>query len=83
MFERRSFEFEIASKEIIDNNIRSVGLTEEETLSTPYRWICQVKVKVKGKDPNRVSELIGTGVLIGPRHILTADNCKSSQQLVV
>ena len=46
----------------------------KKTTNAPWRWICQVVATYQ--DPRlrggAVSEKIGSGVLIGPRHLLTA-----------
>jgi V8-like Glu-specific endopeptidase len=38
-----------------------------DTLAVPHRWICSIDVTYPGNKLDR-----GTGVLIGPRHVLTA-----------
>lgn len=46
----------------------------KDTIKVPYRWICQILAtfqapSLAGGDP---TVKIGTGVLVGPRHVLTA-----------
>jgi len=43
------------------------------TTAIPYRWICKIEPTFKHPDTgNEISFVPGTGLLIGPRHILTA-----------
>jgi len=47
------------------------GQTVANSFDVPYRWVCRLKVQEKGASGWRDKEP-ATGVLIGPRHVLTA-----------
>jgi hypothetical protein len=39
----------------------------------PYRWVCSLDVTWPGSDRDRLGR--GSGILVGPRHVLTAAHC--------
>jgi hypothetical protein len=46
-----------------------------DSLSVPLRWVCLIRLKGKYPDERGSTvkvEKIGTGILVGPRHVLTA-----------
>src|SRR5512139_1429780 len=47
------------------------GNTVSNSFDVPYRWVCRLQVQEKGASGWRDKEP-ATGVLIGPRHVLTA-----------
>ena len=44
-----------------------------DTWPVPYRWICSLDVTWPGNDRDRLGR--GSGVLVGPRQVLTAAHC--------
>lgn len=68
--ERCRFESELADLEQIGPHDTRARVPAAETLGVPYRWIC--RLTVPGLDPFDRTYGMGTGVLIGPRHVLTA-----------
>ncbi len=70
MLERYRLDSEIALLEELNSPNRPKRVDYEEGTSIPYRWICLLRVP--GTDPTRGAYGLGTGVLIGPRHVLTA-----------
>jgi len=70
MLERRRLDSEVATMEVINDSDTRKPVSEQDTMAVPYRWICLVRAREKG--PNSSSYSMGTGVLIGPRHVLTA-----------
>jgi V8-like Glu-specific endopeptidase len=75
--ERRRFETELADLEAIGPD-RPERVPAAETLAVPYRWIC--RLTVPSVDPTDPSYGMGTGVLIGPRHVLTAAHVLVSER---
>lgn len=76
--ERRRFESELADLEVILPDRTEDRVTAAETLAVPYRWIC--RMRVPSEDPLDRSYGMGTGVLIGPRHVLTAAHVLVSEK---
>lgn len=63
---RREAEFE---EEVIGNDTRQ----QVDTTRAPFRWICSLKVRFRDPDTfDAVDFDAGTGLLVGPRHVLTA-----------
>jgi len=56
-----------------------VGPADErkQAVSTdvPFRWICSLELHFKDPDTGAISAYSGSGILISPRHILTAGHC--------
>jgi V8-like Glu-specific endopeptidase len=55
-----------------------IGDTDErqrvrDTSAVPYRWVCSIDVIWPGHDDDRMGR--GSGVLVGPRQVLTAAHC--------
>jgi V8-like Glu-specific endopeptidase len=72
MPERLRFERELSDlnlREVFDPDTRA-RVSISETLDVPYRWIC--RLTIPDTDPNESGYGAGTGVLVGPRHVLTA-----------
>ncbi|MGB7069896.1 MAG: trypsin-like peptidase domain-containing protein [Pyrinomonadaceae bacterium] len=68
--ERTRFETEIAAlREVFDSDTRD-RVPISQTLAVPYRWIC--RLTVPNVNPTEKGYGAGTGVLVGPRHVLTA-----------
>ncbi|MFC7531768.1 trypsin-like serine peptidase [Actinoplanes sp. GCM10030250] len=44
-----------------------------DTSAVPHRWVCSLDVTWPGNDPDRFGR--GSGVLVGPRQVLTAAHC--------
>lgn len=76
--ERRRFESELADLEVIGPQDTRVRVPGAETLGVPYRWIC--RLTVPSLDPFDRRYGMGTGVLIGPRHVLTAAHVLVSEK---
>ena len=70
MHERTRLESELADLELIANSPLRRRVSQQETLSVPYRWVCLLKVKEDF--PTNKNYNLSTGVLVGPRHVLTA-----------
>lgn len=47
-------------------------LSKKQTLRPAYRWICQISVRQRRNGEMLALKPTGTGVLISPRHVLTA-----------
>ena len=75
--ERRRFESELADLEIIRPDTRA-RVPVADTLALPYRWIC--RLVAPSADPTEHGYGMGTGILIGPRHVLTAAHVLVSQK---
>jgi len=75
--ERRRFESELADLEVIQPDTRA-RVPAAETLAVPYRWIC--RLTVPSVDPTDRAYGMGTGVLIGPRHVVTAAHVLVSEK---
>lgn len=45
----------------------------QDTAGVPWRWICSIDVTYPGRDDDRLGR--GSGVLVGPRQVLTAAHC--------
>jgi V8-like Glu-specific endopeptidase len=72
MLERLRFEQELShlsQGEVFDRDTRA-RVPISETLAVPHRWIC--RLTIPGMNPNETGYSAGTGVLIGPRHVLTS-----------
>jgi glutamyl endopeptidase len=76
--ERRRFETELADLEVILPDRTEDPVTAAETLAVPYRWIC--RLTVPSEDPFDRSYGMGTGILIGPQHVLTAAHVLVSEK---
>jgi V8-like Glu-specific endopeptidase len=68
-------------EEIVDRAGRTPPPDErvvvKDTTAIPYRWICRIELNF-GPDPTTPgSDIVthGTGLLISPRHVLTAGHC--------
>ena len=68
--ERHRFESELADLEQIGPVRTEERVPTGQALAVPYRWIC--RLTVPSADPTDPSYGMGTGVLVGPRHVLTA-----------
>lgn len=79
MFERKRMEAEFALLEVIGRNDERAPVSIERTLAVPYRWICLLEVPMSSA-PNNREVGIGTGVLIGPRHVLTSAHVLVSRE---
>jgi V8-like Glu-specific endopeptidase len=62
-------EAETALLEIIPPDTRE-RVSVADTTGLPHRWIC--RLRVPDADPRSRSYGMGTGVLVGPRHVLTS-----------
>lgn len=69
MRDRRRFEAELVDLEVFRPDTRD-RVPIDDTLAVPYRWIC--RLTVPSMVPTERGYGMGTGVLIGPRHVLTA-----------
>jgi V8-like Glu-specific endopeptidase len=72
MQERQSFVHELSRLglgEVFAPDTRA-RVPINETLAVPYRWIC--RLTIPDANPNESGYGLGTGVLVGPRHVLTA-----------
>ena len=72
MLERLRFEQELShlgQGEVFDRDTRA-RVPISETLAVPHRWIC--RLTIPETSPNESGYGAGTGVLVGPRHVLTA-----------
>lgn len=59
------------------SKLASAGcLVQQQTTAIPNRWICRIESRFRVRDPSTLKfaevRSFGTGVLIGPRHVLTA-----------
>ncbi|BCS31449.1 hypothetical protein TBR22_A06500 [Luteitalea sp. TBR-22] len=75
--ERRRFEAELADLEVFPPD-RRARVPPAQTLAIPNRWIC--RLTAPDIDATAGSYGMGTGVLIGPRHVLTAAHVLVSVQ---
>lgn len=58
-----------SEEEVIGNDTRQ----QVDTARAPFRWICSLKVRFRDPDTfDAVDFDAGTGLLVGPRHVLTA-----------
>ena len=69
MQERSRMEAETALLEVIPPDTRA-RVSVADTTGLPHRWIC--RLRVPDADPRSRSYGMGTGVLVGPRHVLTS-----------
>ena len=72
MQERHGFEQELSHLglgEVFEPDTRA-RVPISETLAVPHRWIC--RLTIPDTNPNESGYGAGTGVLVGPRHVLTA-----------
>ena len=65
--ERHRFESELADLEQIGPVRTEERVPTGQALAVPYRWIC--RLTVPSADPTDPSYGMGTGVLVGPRHV--------------
>jgi V8-like Glu-specific endopeptidase len=47
----------------------------------PYRWLCKLQVITRDPDDGALRSTVGSGLLIGPRHVLTAAHVLAQTQL--
>lgn len=78
MLERCRLESEIALMEVIPPRDTRSAVSEQDTMTVPHRWICLLRSRET--DPNSREFGLGTGVLIGPRHVLTAAHVLVSEK---
>jgi len=70
MLERSRMESELAQLELIRDPEQRTRVPTTGTLGLPLRWVCWLRRPEVA--PRPLSFGAGTGVLIGPRHVLTA-----------
>jgi len=70
MLERYHLESEMALMEVVNDQISRRHLSDQDTTAVPYRWVCMLRATETNSNSRRYG--LGTGVLIGPRHVLTA-----------
>ena len=58
-----------------DSGVGIIGRDDRQpvtnTLDVPLRWICQIWIRRRDSN-GKITDTGGTGVLVGPRHVLTA-----------
>jgi V8-like Glu-specific endopeptidase len=81
--EWRSYEEEqLLEQEIIGNDTR---VLVKNTLEVPYRWICAIDILIDNPkwgnfgEPQFISKSRATGILIGPKYVLTASHILDKQ----
>jgi V8-like Glu-specific endopeptidase len=77
VLERRRLESETALLEVIPPDTRT-RVSVADTTGLPHRWIC--RLRVPNADPRDPSYGLGTGVLVGPRHVLTSAHVLVSEK---
>jgi V8-like Glu-specific endopeptidase len=77
MLERCRMEPETALLEVIPPDTRR-RVSEADTTGLPHRWICYLREP--NADPSVRSYGMGTGVLVGPRHVLTSAHVLVSEK---
>lgn len=70
MLERHNLESEMALMEAVNDQKPRRRLSVQDTMAVPYRWVCMLRATETNPNSRRYG--LGTGVLIGPRHVLTA-----------
>lgn len=72
MWGRRRFEQELSllgAREVFEPDTRT-RVPISGTLVVPHQWIC--RLRIPNANPRESGYGLGTGVLVGPRHVLTA-----------
>jgi V8-like Glu-specific endopeptidase len=69
-----------AAPEADAGELELIGADERQlvsdTLQVPFRWICSLELFFNDPDdPASYLEFVGSGTLVGPRHVLTAGHC--------
>ena len=77
MLERCRLEAETAQLEVLLPDTRA-PVSVAATTGLPHRWIC--RLRVPDADPRSRSYGLGTGVLVGPRHVLTSAHVLVSEE---
>jgi glutamyl endopeptidase len=78
LLERYRLDSEIALLEVLSHGTPRRLVSQQDTLAVPHRWICFLRTRET--DPTSRRYGLGTGVLIGPRHVLTAAHVLVSEE---
>ena len=71
-------EAELAQLEVIPPDDDRRRVSQADTTGLPHRWVC--RLRVPNADPRDRGYGLGTGVLIGPRHVLTSAHVLVSEK---